>query len=89
MEFSVRERQEGKISKFLGVLLATDPCIKSIDTQLSAMGYIAKALAQTRMSEPEKAVQIFDLAFANCNPDESNLLLLVKVSGPYPHKSLT
>ena len=53
------------------------------------MGYIAKALAQTRMSEPEKAVQIFDLAFANCNPDESNLLLLVKVSGPYPHKSLT
>ena len=47
------------------------------------MGYIAKALAHIGMGEPEKAVQIFDLVFANCNPDESNLLLLIKVCSPY------
>ncbi|KAF8552128.1 TPR-like protein [Imleria badia] len=51
---------------------------KSIETQPSAMGYIAKAVAQIRMSEPEKAVQIFDFAFANCNPHESDLILLIK-----------
>ncbi|KAF8547590.1 TPR-like protein, partial [Imleria badia] len=51
---------------------------KSIDARPSTMGYIAKALAQIGMGEPEKAVQVFDLAFANCNPDESNLLLLIK-----------
>ncbi|KAH0839335.1 hypothetical protein J3R83DRAFT_17 [Lanmaoa asiatica] len=51
---------------------------KSIEARPSAMGYIAKALAQIGMGEPEKAVQVFDLVFANCNPDESNVLLLIK-----------
>ncbi|KAF8550012.1 TPR-like protein [Imleria badia] len=51
---------------------------KSIDARPSTMGYIAKALAQIGIGEPEKAVQVLDLAFANCNPDESNLLLLIK-----------
>jgi hypothetical protein len=61
---------------------------KSIDAQPSAMGYITKALAEIGMGESEKAVQVFDLAFANCNPDESNLLLLIKVCGLYLHRSL-
>ena len=43
------------------------------------MGYIVQALAQIGMGEPEKAMQVFDLAFGNCNPNESNLLLLIKV----------
>ena len=43
------------------------------------MGYIVKALAKLGMGEPEKAMQVFDLAFRNCNPSESDLLLLVKV----------
>ena len=71
-----------------GVLTSTYPHVKSIDARPSAMGYIAKALARIGMGEPEKAVQVFDLAFANCNPDESNLLLLIKVCDPYPHRSL-
>jgi hypothetical protein len=28
-------------------------------------------------------MQVFDLAFGNCNPNESNLLLLIKVCDPY------
>lgn len=43
------------------------------------MGYIAKALALVGKGEPEEAAQIFDLTFGNCNPSESNLLLLIKV----------
>jgi tetratricopeptide (TPR) repeat protein len=51
---------------------------KSIVTRPSAMGYITKALAQIGKGEPEKAMRVFDLAFGNCNPIESNLLLLIK-----------
>ncbi|KAF8554885.1 hypothetical protein OG21DRAFT_1508408 [Imleria badia] len=51
---------------------------KSLVTRPSAMGYIAQALAQVGMGEPEEAMQAFDLAFANCDPKESNLLLLIK-----------
>ncbi|KAF8550350.1 TPR-like protein [Imleria badia] len=51
---------------------------KSIVTRPSAMGYIAKVLAQIGMGEPEESMQVFDLAFKNCNPQESNLLLLIK-----------
>jgi hypothetical protein len=47
------------------------------------MGYIAKALAQIGKGESEKAMQVFDLAFGNCNPIESNLLLLIKVCDPW------
>ena len=43
------------------------------------MGHIVKALAQIGMGEPERGMQVFDLAFGNCNPNESNLLLLIKV----------
>ncbi|KAF8547530.1 hypothetical protein OG21DRAFT_1517260 [Imleria badia] len=35
------------------------------------------------MGESEEAMQVFDLAFRNCNPNESELLLLIKVCGPY------
>jgi hypothetical protein len=77
-----------KFHFFLGVLMSTHPHVKSIDAQPSAMGYITKALAEIGMGESEKAVQVFDLAFANCNPDESNLLLLIKVCGLYLHRSL-
>ncbi|KAF8551190.1 hypothetical protein OG21DRAFT_317044 [Imleria badia] len=42
------------------------------------MGYISQALAQIGIGEPEEAMQIFDLAFGNSNPKESNLLLLIK-----------
>ena len=73
---------------FLRVLTSTHLHVKSIDARPSAVGYIAKVLAKIKMGEPEKVVQVFDLAFANCNPDESNLLLLIKVCGPYPHRSL-
>ncbi|KAF8555428.1 hypothetical protein OG21DRAFT_1521768 [Imleria badia] len=52
---------------------------KSIVTRPSAMGYIVKALAQIGKGEPEVAMQVFDLVFANCNPNESNLLLLIKL----------
>lgn len=47
------------------------------------MGYIAKALTQIGKGETEEAMQVFDLAFGNCNPNESNLLLLMKVCSPY------
>ena len=61
------------------ILTSTHPHVKSIVIRPSAMGYIAKALAQIGKGEPKKAVRTFDLAFGNCNPNESNLLLLVKV----------
>ncbi|KAH0825681.1 hypothetical protein J3R83DRAFT_10898 [Lanmaoa asiatica] len=53
---------------------------KAINVRPSATDYIAKALAQIGMGESEKVVQVFDLAFANCDPDESTLLLLIKAS---------
>ena len=62
--------------------------VQSIENRPSAMGYIAKAVAQLRMSEPEKADQVFDFAFANCHPDESDFLLVIKVCDPYAGKSL-
>ena len=46
------------------------------------MGYITKALAQIGMGQSEEAMRIFDLGFANGNPKESNLLLLIKVCDP-------
>ena len=61
------------------VLMFAHPHVKSIIIRPSAMGYIAKALAQIGKGEPEKAMEVFDLAFGNCNPNESNLLLLIKV----------
>jgi hypothetical protein len=61
------------------VRMFTYPHVKSIVTRPSAMGYITKALAQIGKGEPEKAMRVFDLAFGNCNPIESNLLLLIKV----------
>jgi hypothetical protein len=67
----------------LAYLCCTHPHVKSLVTRPSAMGYIAKALAQIGMGEPEEAMQVFDLAFGNCNPKESNLLLLIKVCDPY------
>ena len=47
------------------------------------MGYVAKALAQIGMGEPEEAMQAFDLAFRNGNPKESDLMLLIKVCDPF------
>ncbi|KAF8549390.1 hypothetical protein OG21DRAFT_1500458 [Imleria badia] len=58
--------------------LAYEDAEKSINTRPSAMGYIAKALAGIGKGETEDALQVFDLAFRNCNPKESNLLLLIK-----------
>ena len=55
--------------------------VQSIIARTSAMGYTAKALAQIGKGEPEEAMQVLDLAFRNCNPNESHLLLLVKVCG--------
>ena len=67
----------------IGLPMSTHSHAKSIVTRPSAMGYITKALAQIGMGQPEEAMQVFDLAFGNCNPKESNLLLLVKVCGPF------
>ena len=53
--------------------------VKSIIARTSAMGYTAKALAQIGKGESEDAMQVLDLAFRNCNPNESHLLLLIKV----------
>ena len=58
--------------------------VKSIIARTSAIGYIVKALAQIGKGEPEDAMQVLDLAFRNCNPNESHLLLLVKVCGSNP-----
>ena len=67
------------LHSLIRVLMFTHAHLESIVIQPSAMGYIAKALAQIGMGETEKAIQVFDLAFGNCNPNESNLLLLIKV----------
>ena len=58
--------------------------VKSIIARTSSMGYTAKALAQIGKGEPEDAMQVLDLAFRNCNPNESHLLLLVKVCSSNP-----
>ena len=71
------------LCSLIGELMSTHPHVKSINAQPSAMGYITKALAQIGMGQPEEAMQIFDLAFGNCNPKESSLLLLIKVCNPY------
>ncbi|KAF8546124.1 hypothetical protein OG21DRAFT_1586541 [Imleria badia] len=70
----------------IGVFMCTHPHAKSIVARPSAMGYIVKALAQIGKGEAEVAMQVFDLVFGNCNPDESNLLLLIKVRGLYASK---
>ena len=67
----------------VGVLVYTHPPLKSIVTRPSAMAHIVKALAQIGMGQTEESLQAFDLAFGNCDPKESNLLLLVKVCDPY------
>ena len=73
------DAQKVMLRSLIGELMSTHAHVKSIDAQPSAMGYITKALAHIGMGQPEEAMQIFDLAFENCNPKESNLLLLVKV----------
>ena len=67
---------------FIGVHVYTHPHFKSIVTRPSAMAHIVKALAQIGMGDTEQALQLFDLAFRNCNPKESDLLLLIKVCDP-------
>ncbi|KAF8555608.1 hypothetical protein OG21DRAFT_1483747 [Imleria badia] len=58
---------------------AYDDAKKSIISRPSAMAFIVMALAQIRNGdELEKSMRRFDLAFANCNPKESKLLLLIK-----------
>ena len=71
------------LCSLIGELMSTHAHVKSIDAQPSAMGYITKALAQIGMGQPEEAMQIFDLAFGNCSPKESNLLLLIKVCNSF------
>ena len=44
--------------------MTTHPHVKSILIRPSVMGYIVEALAQFGMGEPEKAMQVFDLASA-------------------------
>ena len=68
-----------KFHPLIRVLMSTHLHAKSIVIRPSTMGYITKVLAQIGKGEPEKAVQVFDLAFGSCNPNESNLLLLIKV----------
>ncbi|KAF8547589.1 hypothetical protein OG21DRAFT_1527056 [Imleria badia] len=67
-----------KVFYLIGLLMCTHPLAKSIVTRPSAMGHIAKALAQIGKGEPEEAMEVFDLVFGRCNPNESNLLLLIK-----------
>ena len=64
-------------------LMSTDLHVQSILIRPSALGYIANALAEIGKGETEKAVEEFDLAFGNCNPNENNLLLLIKVCDPF------
>jgi uncharacterized protein with PIN domain/ribosomal protein S7 len=71
------------LHSLIRVLMFTRPHVKSIIIRPSAMGYIAKALAQIGKGEAKKAMQVFDLAFGNCNPNESNLLLLIKVCNAF------
>ena len=73
----------------VGVLVSTHPPLKSIVTLPSAMAHIVKALAQIGMGETEEALKAFDLAFGNCDPKESNLLLLIKVCDPYAQQTCT
>ncbi|KAF8554888.1 hypothetical protein OG21DRAFT_1496708 [Imleria badia] len=66
-------------SRFGGVM-STHPHVESIVARPSVVGYIAQTLAQIGMGEPEEAMRVFDLAFRNCDPKESNLLLLIKTA---------
>lgn len=50
------------------------------------MGYITKAVAQIRMNESDNAIPVFDIVFGNCNPNEKNLLVLIKVGDPFLRK---
>ena len=77
------DAQKVMLRSLIGELMSAHPHVKSIDAQPSAMGYITKAFAQIGMGQPEEAMRIFDLAFGNCNPKESNMLLLIKVCDPY------
>ena len=63
----------------ISVLMSTHPPLKSIVARPSAMAHIVKALAQIGMGDTDEALRLFDLAFRNCIPKESNLLLLIKV----------
>ena len=56
--------------------------VKSLSIRVSAIGYIVKALAQIGRGEAEEAIPAFDLVFANSNPHETSLLLLIKVCDP-------
>ena len=67
----------------IAVLVYTHPPLKSIVARESATAHIVKALAQIGMDDTDQALQSFDLAFRNCNPKESNLLLLIKVCDLY------
>ena len=66
----------------IAVLVYTHLPLESIVTWPSAMAHIVKALAQIRMGDTKQALQLFDLAFRNCHPKESNLLLLIKACDP-------
>ncbi|KAG9311914.1 hypothetical protein JVU11DRAFT_8175 [Chiua virens] len=57
---------------------ACEDAQKSIDARESAMGYIVKAHAQIGRGKQEEATQALDLALANADSHESNLLLLIK-----------
>ena len=80
---SAYEDAQKAIPHSLLSVLVTHLPLKSIDTRESATARIVKALAQIGMDDTDQALQSFDLAFRNCNPKESNLLLLIKVCDPY------
>ena len=80
---SVYEDAQKVISHcFIGILVCTHPPLKSIVARPSAMAHSVKALAQIVTGDTEEALKAFDLAFGNCDPKESNLLLLIKVCDP-------
>ena len=79
---SAYEDAQKAIPHSLLSVLVTHLPLKSIDTRESATARIVKALAQIGMDDTDQALQSFDLAFRNCNPKESNLLLLIKVCDP-------
>ena len=67
----------------ISLLVYTHPPLKSLVTRPSAMAHIVKVLAQIGIGDTEEALKAFDLAFRNCNPKESDLLLLIKVCDLY------
>ena len=70
--------QKVHVGPHLACVTSTHTNDKSLDSQVSAMGYIVKTLALIGRGESEKATQVFDLVFGNCNPNESSSLLLIK-----------